>query len=229
MKCDEARSLLSLYRPGERSDEETRTLEMHLRSCAACRRVHQQFRLASQTMHRIGAHEPVLPDPAQFTHEVMARLSAGKPRQAQTRVDILLLPAQRPAVRTVLVAVVLVAIVVLGAQTYDTLTDVHKIEERFSRGTTLNKDDRVRYEIDLSKVPVTREQQQALRTAGIIPEVGLRLMVTDQLMQNIRSLVGRPTIFGKSADVLGRNLDWNSLIHALEFAVPAQPIFSEIG
>ena len=145
----------------------------------------------------------------------MSRIGSGTRRPPRTWIDMLFLPAQRPAVRAALVGTVLLAFVTLGVQALETLADMRRIEQRFSRGKAPAADVRVRYEVDLSNVRVTREQDLALHAAGILPESGSRLLVTDHLVQLLKSLIDRPTAFAGNMDLFAKNPDWNSVIPAL--------------
>jgi len=80
MDHQEAGDLLSEYRDGELSPDQSRGIAAHLESCADCRRALAGF-------ERLGAAlfaPPAPPDPEAFTRAVMARVSAPEPELAVT-------------------------------------------------------------------------------------------------------------------------------------------------
>lgn len=229
MTCNESRRLLSLYRQGELSAEETRAVKEHLGSCPACSRVERELETVNETIRRIRLQEPILDDQVRFSSEVMSELSRGASRQERTWIEILLLPAERPAVRALMLAVVILAVVSFGAQTYETLANVHQIEVRFSRQQATTGKERVCYEVDLSQVRVTREQEDLLLMAKILSQAGSRVLITDETLKGIWSFVNRHSMTGNRSEALIKNLDWSSLLQALRPSTRARLVFPEHG
>jgi hypothetical protein len=222
MTCEESRRLISLYRAGERTDPENRALEEHLRFCPSCAKENEETGTVLLSAQAIASREPVLHDPEGLAREILAQVAGVHSRREHTLLDLLLRPAQRPAVRIAMASVILVAVGVFGIQSLQTLIGMQEIEKRFAHSITGIKGAHVSYEIDLSQVQMSVEQERTLRTEGLLIGNDPHVIVTSQMIQVAWSMVNRPIVSGTSKDLQKMKLDWRSLSQRLMSSSRAQ-------
>ena len=113
MTCEDAVVLLHLHRPGERSEEEDRALDLHLRSCARCT---AEAGLIQRTMASMDTLTHA-PSPSvhvgKETHRIMQAVQQ-RNRPGVDLMDVVLHLASRPGIR---VAYAIVSLSVLAIMT----------------------------------------------------------------------------------------------------------------
>ncbi len=115
MRCNDAQHLIHLHRPGERTEEEERLLEMHFRTCATCAREAERVGQTIPDMDMVirSAVPPV--HVGQETRAIMERIAAdagGSP----DLFGILLGIGRRRSVQFAYGVLTLFAIVTMGTQ-----------------------------------------------------------------------------------------------------------------
>ena len=141
----------------------------------------------------------------------MSHISRLPSKRKYSVMDILFLPAQRPPVRIILTAAVLAIVGVFGTQSFQILMDTQRIEQQYSVSEKGAKLVQVKYEVDLTRVPMTQEQENTLRRSGLFMGNDSHLIVTARTLEIVWSFIERPIFADPTKGVQRLGLDWNTL------------------
>jgi hypothetical protein len=129
MNCAEARFLISMNRPGERTASQEAFLQKHLLECAECSEWQEQFdRNICKAVESV-RQEPVFDRPVDFTRAILEKtVDLSGPGSEEPWIDRMLSPALRPAVRQSLLGAVAVIVCTFVLESYSTLLGVRNVE-----------------------------------------------------------------------------------------------------
>lgn len=133
MKCAEARFLITMHRPGERTTGQDVFLSEHLDICPECSSWKAHYDEALPGILTQLRREPRFPDAETLTNAVVEQtIRVQRPPARRTIIDTILEPGAHPAVQRVLLAGVSFVILLFALQISLLFSSIHSMETSLS-------------------------------------------------------------------------------------------------
>jgi hypothetical protein len=193
MKCEEARQLMQLNRPGELTPNEQDRLEQHCTHCPACAAKRERVLRADLTFERLRAFTPSPRHPELLTASIMREVrkddSASRRDETVPWIDAILRWFEVPTVRYASALFVIVAFLGFVGQQFIIMDSVSDLEARLARGP--QPQIRLAYAINLASVRKLRESRELehLLPLQIPTNAGERILVTQQTLLALQDLI----------------------------------------
>ena len=193
MKCEEARQLMQLNRPGELTPNEQDRLEQHCTHCPACAAKRERVLRADLTFEQLRAFTPSPRHPELLTASIMREVrkveSASRGDETVPWIDAILRWFEVPTVRYASALFVIVAFLGFVGQQFIIMDSVSDLEARLARGP--QPQIRLAYAINLASVRKLRESRELERLLLLqIPtNAGERILVTQQTLLALQDLI----------------------------------------
>ena len=193
MKCEEARRLMQLNRPGDLTPSEQDRLEQHCARCPACAAKRERLLRADLTFEQLRAFTPSPRHPELLTASIMREVRNNT--RAATRadtvqwIDAILRRFEVPAVRYASALFVTVALLGFVGQQFTIMDSVSGLETRLARGPQPRI--RLAYAIDLASVRRLRESRdlQRLLPLQVPTNAGERILMPQQTLLALQELI----------------------------------------
>jgi hypothetical protein len=134
MNCTTAQRLLDLYRPGERSEKETRALAEHIRICERCSREKERIEKAALLLKPLPSTNVRPPQPERLTRAILEGIRDADLPVRHGPLDRIIESFFHPVVRNASLAFVTTAIAVFSFQWVTLMNDLRHLEELQHQG-----------------------------------------------------------------------------------------------